>query len=176
MRERDFVFAPFYLADLIGKHQLDVKALNTLLFNPNLNNRDFLSTLREDIKGYENFYINIAFHTLIICRELGLPFNRSCAFYKPDFTSSYYQDVYNNIEMGLYSNPEENNAVKVGQLYENIVTLSDIYIVYVHDGFLYMMSHNKEESRKFFLECLRLLYIEKNFNILYHLLLNKIFL
>jgi hypothetical protein len=176
MRERDFIFVPFYLADIIGKHQLDIKVLNTILSNPNLNNAAFLSTLNENIKGYENFYINMAFYTLIICKELSLPFNKSCVYYKPQFNLSYYENIYNNIELSLYSKPEENNTVNLGQLYDNIVTLSDIYIVYVRDGFLYMMSHNKEEAKKFFLECLRLLYIEKNFNSLFHLLLNKIFL
>jgi hypothetical protein len=178
MRAKEFVFAPSYLADVIGKNPIDFKAVNAVMHNMHFNDSNLTSETKEAVKGHENLYINIAFHTSIICKELGIPFNSSYAWFnKPRFNSSHYSDMYDNIESTLLTKPEFDLAnqgnTKLNQLYENIVTLSDTHIVYVNEGFLYKMSHNKEEAKKFFLDCLRLLYNEKNFNLTFRKLLVK---
>jgi hypothetical protein len=178
MRTKEFVFAPSYLADVIGKNPLDFNAVNTIIYNNYLDRPVVPFDVKEAIKGRENLYINIAFHTSIICRELDIPFNSSSVWCnKPQFSSSHYNDMYDNIESSLLTKPEFTLAnqgnTKLNELYENIVTLSDMHIVYVNEGFLYKMSHNKEEAKKFFLDCLRLLYNEKNFNLTFRKLLTR---
>jgi len=179
MGKREFVFAPSYLADIIGKQTLNLNAIKALICDINVDGGNVSFSLKDTIKGSEHLYINIAFHTYIICKELGIPFNSSVmCLGNPHFSSQYYLDIYNDIESSLLTNPHDalnkDLPVKKGQLYENIVTLSDMYIVYVNDGFLYNMSHNKEEAKGFFLDCMRLLYNEKNFDLLFHMLLAKI--
>jgi hypothetical protein len=178
MRTKEFVFAPSYLADIIGKNPLDFKVINAIMRNIYLNESIFASETKEAVKGHENLYLNIAIHTSIICRELGIPFNSSYVWInKPQFSLSHYSDMYDNIESTLLTKPEFTLAnqgnTKLNELYENIVTLSDMHIVYVNEGFLYKMSHNKEEAKKFFLDCLRLLYNEKNFNLTFRKLLAR---
>jgi hypothetical protein len=178
MRSKEFVFAPSYLADIIGKNPLDFKVINAIMNNPYVNESIFPSESKEVVKGHENLYLNIAIHTSIICRELGIPFNGSYVWVnKPQFSSSHYSDMYDNIESSLLTKPEftlaNQSNPKTNELYENIVTLSDMHIVYVNEGFLYKMSHNKEEAKKFFLDCLRLLYNEKNFNLTFRKLLTR---
>jgi len=179
MSTREFIFVPSYLADIIGKQTLNLNAIKALICDISINGGNVPFSLRDTIKDSEHLYINIAFHTYIICKELGIPFNSSVVCLgEPSFSSQYYLDVYNDIESNLLTKPDnvlnEDLPAKKGQLYENIVTLSDMYIVYVNEGFLYNMSHNKEEAKKFFLECMRLLYNERNFDLLFHRLLAKI--